>query len=105
MLQTINNIITVKRWDEVSWESSYIDLITGLSCYIEPADFEVASNVDGESTSDVFNLFSDNTNIIIWDKIIDKDWNDYKVKWTKVFDDLLGTHIEAVILKTYWEDA
>jgi len=40
-------------------------LTTGLSCYIEPADFEVAANVDGESISDIFNLFADNTNIII----------------------------------------
>jgi len=103
MLQTINNTITVQRWTEVSWESSYANLTTGLSCYIEPADFEVAANVDGESISDIFNLFADNTNIIIWDKIIDKDWNDYKVKGTKVFDDFLWTHIEATILKTYWE--
>jgi hypothetical protein len=65
MIPTTNNVITVQRWVEVSGESSYTNLTTGLSCYIEPADFDVAINIDGENTSDVFNLFSDNTNIIV----------------------------------------
>ena len=101
MLATINNKITVQRWAEVNWESSYTNLTTWLSCYIEPAEFEVAVNIDWESTSDVFNLFCDNININIWDKIIDKDWFSYKVRWTKAFNDILWKHIECIILKVY----
>ena len=101
MILTNNNIITVQRWLEVSGESSYVNLTTNLSCYIEPADFDVAVNVDWENTSDVFNLICDNTDIIVWDKIMDNNWNDYKVKWTKLFDDFLGKHIEAIMLRTY----
>jgi len=101
MLATTNNTITVKRWAEVSGESTYTDLTTGLSCYIEPWEFDTVVNVDWENISDVFVLFSDNTNIIIWDMIIDKDGNDYKVKGTKLFDDMLWKHIEATILRTY----
>jgi len=44
MLATVNDTITVKRWTEVSGESSYTNLTTGLSCYIEPAEYEVAVN-------------------------------------------------------------
>ena len=80
MLATTNNTITVQRWSETAWESTYSDLATCISCYIEPAEFDVAINVDWESTSDVFNMLCDNTNIIIWDKIIDKDLIWYKVK-------------------------
>jgi hypothetical protein len=65
MIQTINNTVTVKRWLEVSGESSYVDLTTGLSCYIEPTEFEVAVNIDSENIAQVFTLFSDNINIIV----------------------------------------
>lgn len=103
MLLTTNNTITVQRWLEVSGESSFTNLTTGLSCYIEPAEFDVAINIDWQSTSDVFNLLSSDVNIIIWDKIIDKDLIEYKVKGTKVFNDMLWKHIECTILKEYWE--
>jgi len=103
MLQTINNTITIQRWSETAGESSYVNLTTGVPCYIEPAEFEAAVNVDWQNTSDVFQMFSDNTNIIIWDKIIDKDSISYKVKWTKLFDSMIWKHIECIILKQYWE--
>ena len=101
MLATINNTITVKRWVEVSWESVYENLTTWLPCYIEPWEYETAVNIDWENIADVFILFCDDINIIIWDKIIDKDSNNYKVKGTKVFDDVLWKHIEATILREY----
>ena len=104
MLATINNTITIQRWEETDWESSYTDLDTWVSCYIEPAEFDVAVNIDWENTSNVYALFSDYTNIIIWDKLIDKDDYEYKVKWLKSFNDMLWKHIEAIILRTYWED-
>ena len=101
MLATVNDTITVKRWTEVSGESSYTNLTTGLSCYIEPAEYEVAVNTDGENFSEVYNLFCDNINILVWDRVVDKNSNEYTVKGTKIFNDIIGQHIEAIILKVF----
>lgn len=101
MLNTVNNIISISRMITANWESWYSSIEAWVSCYIEPAQPEVAVNIDWASFSDVFNFFSDYTNIVIWDKFIDKDWDNYKVKWVKIFDDFLWKHTEAILLKVY----
>jgi len=101
MINTVNNLVTVQRWTETAGESSFTNNDTNVYCYIEPWEFDSVINVDWENFADVFVLFSNNTDIIIWDKIIDRDLISYKVKWTKVFDSFLWTHIEATILKVY----
>ena len=101
MIPTNNETITIKRWVETSGESAYVELITSLSCYIEPADFDTFANVDGADIADVFNLLCDNTNIIVWDRIIDSAWLKYTVKGTKLFNSIIWTHIEATLLRKY----
>ena len=101
MLFISNNIVAVARMVEISWKSSYVSYSSWTVCYIWPASFEVAVNIDWENTSDVFTFYSNNIDINIWDKFTDKNSLNYKVKWIQKYDDMLWKHSEWILLKTY----
>lgn len=102
MLWTINNNITIKRLVESVWEKTYTETITTwLNVYIEPIQDDVWVMIDWQGAFNVFRLFTTFQNIIVWDKIIDKDEIEYKVKWVKKFNSLVWNHLELLIMSIY----
>ena len=103
MIFTVYNSIEIQRLvEDVSWKKSYQTTIANnIKCYIEPLSEDVSIWIDWIWAYEWHKLFSTYTDIIIWDKIIDKDWTEYKVKWIKKFNSIVGKHIEAIIQTKY----
>ena len=102
MLWTCNNVITTKRLVESVWEKTYSSTITTwLNVYIEPIQDDVWVMIDWQGAFNVFRLFTTFTNIIVWDKIIDKDNIEYKVKWVKKFSSIVWNHLECLVQSIY----
>ena len=102
MLQTVNHIVSISRLVETAGEKEYTSTVhTGLNVYIEPIQESVWIALDGEGAFNTFRLFSDNVNILIWDKVTDEDSIVYIVKWTKSFDSIVWKHIECLINSEY----
>lgn len=102
MLWTCNNVVTIKRLVESIWEKTYISTIsTWINVYIEPIADDVWLAIDWMGAFNVFKMFSTFTNIIIWDKIIDKNNIEYKVKWIRPYTSIIWTHYELIIQSKY----
>ena len=102
MLSTCNNTITIKRLVESVWEKTYSSTInTWISVYIEPIQDDVWVMIDWQGAFNVFKLFATFNDIIVWDKIIDKDNIIYKVKWVKKFNSIVWNHLECLIQSIY----
>jgi hypothetical protein len=101
MLQTYNNKITIKRLVETSWEKTYTKTVASLVwVYIEPIKDEVWIMTDWQGAFNVFKMFSDYA-VVWWDKIIDENGTEYKVKWVRKYESILWTHYESIINSVY----
>jgi hypothetical protein len=101
MIATVNNTILIKRLRELSWEKTFSKTVDYIDCYIEPIQDDVWVMIDWQGAFNVFKLYSDFTDIIIGDKLTDKCWVNYKVKWVKLYNSIVGTHIECLIQSVY----
>lgn len=97
-----NKTISIKRLTEVDWKKSYWSPIhTDVWVYIQPLSEEVIVNDENVSAYDWFKIMCSHKDLIIWDKITDNDWVLYKVKWVKIFDTIIDTHLEWIIVTQY----
>ena len=102
MLWTTNNVITIKRLVESVWEKTYSQTVASwINVYIEPISDKIGVAMDGQGAFNTFKLFSTYTNIVVWDKITDKNNISYKVNWVKLFTSIVGTDIECLINSEY----
>lgn len=103
MIFTVNNTISIDRLvEDWSWKKSYATtVVTGITCYIEPLSEDVSIGIDGIWAYEWYKLFANYQNVIIWDKITDKDGLIYKVKGIKKYDSIVWKHIEAIIQRVY----
>jgi hypothetical protein len=101
MLQTANHTISIKRLAESLWEKTYATTVaTWIFVYIEPVEDFVWTADFWESAFNVFRMFSDYP-VIVWDKITDEEWTNYKVKWVRKYKSIIWTHYESVINSIY----
>lgn len=101
MILTINNIISIERLVDTWWEKQYTNTVaTWVNVFIEPVQEQVLTWMDGESSFTAFYCFSD-FELLVWDKLTDKNLKRYKVKWTKKFDSLVWKHYESLIYSIY----
>ena len=97
MIYTVNNSITIDRLADSSWEKTYSEEIErNIPAYIEPYQDEPWSTFDWQWPFNVFRMFTD-IEIIQWDKIIDKDDTEYKVKGVRHYNSIVWNHNESVI--------
>lgn len=96
-----NKEISITRFTTTNGKTTYTDVIdTTIGAYIQPLSDDVLVWEDWMSAYEWFLLMTSFLDIKVWDKI--NDWTDtYKVKWVKLFDTIIDTHIEAVIQKKY----
>lgn len=102
MIAHTNNIITVYRLTDTAWERDYVSAITWLSVYLQSKDDRVESGFDNQGAFFPYLLMVNwKPNILVGDKITDKDWNTYKVRGAKTFNDISGTHSEFSLTLKY----
>ena len=102
MLATTNNIITVYRLTDTAWERDYVSVLTWLWVYLQARDDRIEGWFDNQGAFFPYLLMANwKPNILIGDKITDKDSNAYKVRGAKTFKDLTGTHSEYNLTLKY----
>lgn len=95
-----NKTVDIERFTEVDGEKNYTPFISGLAVYIEPLEEDVALTFEWQGSYEVFRLMTSNTTLEIGDKVI--EWSEvYKIRGKRVFDSLIGTHIECIIQSQY----
>lgn len=100
MIFTHNVTIDVKRFERLDGESNYSTIISALPAYIEPINEEIGITYEWQGAYEVFRLISSNTSIETGDLIIEGSTT-YKVLGKRVFNSLVGSHLEAVIQANY----
>ena len=98
----INNTISVERMTESGGKSEFSGnfIIQNLNCYLEPLAPEIAMMYGEKYAFNSFKLFCDISDILIGDRITDKDSNIYIVQAIYKFENYeIPSHMEAILVK------
>jgi hypothetical protein len=102
MLAHNNNIVSVYRLTDTAWERWYVSAVTWLSVYLQSKEDRIESGFDNQGAFFPFLMMTNwKPNILIWDKITDREWNAYHVRWAQTFKDLTWTHSEYSLSLKY----
>lgn len=102
MLQHTNNIVSIYRLTDTAGERSMVLLTTGLYVYLQSKQDAIETGFDGQNSYyPVLMLVNWKPNILVWDKVVDKDNVVYKVKASETFSDLTGTHSRFLLTLKY----
>lgn len=79
-----------------------VSLTTGLYVYLQSKQDAIETGFDGQNSHYPFLMLVNwKPDILVGDKVVDKDWNIYKVKWSETFSDLTWTHSRFLLTIKY----
>ena len=100
-----NAVISTYRFVEASSKETYnTPNLTGVDCYIERAQPDLAQFWDGSGVYEVYTLITcDVVDIKESDRVVDQDGNTYTVKGIQQFQNNtdIENHTEIVMMKTH----
>ena len=98
-----NKIISIYRHIETEWKSEYWLLESWIEAFIYPLSEDVLLWDTWIPAYKWHKMLSDYSNIQEWDQIIDQNWIEYIVKWSKNYDNIIEKHTESILINNYDE--
>jgi len=100
MIPIYNNKISIYRMQEDSnWITTYNEIKNWVDFFIYPLSEEVMIWNNSIGAYQGYKGLLLKEDIVIWDKIIDQNNEEYIVKWVKQYDNIIDQHTEVILIK------
>ncbi len=96
-----NRKVNIFRHVEIDEKNIYSQIKTWLDVFIYPLTEDVNLWDTWIASYEWYKIMSDDLDIKIWDKIEDDLWKKYIVKGAKIYQNVIETHLEWILILDY----
>ena len=99
MIPVKNLTIKIYRSVENNEITTYEEIKNNIDCFIYPLSEDVIIWNDDIPAYQWYKLLLDKEDILLWDKIIDNNNEEYIIRWVKQYDNIIDQHTECILIK------